>query len=284
MTGNRRHCVDALIHSATVRAGRNVALATVILLGLGNPGVAEEVSPGGSVIHRYDGVTPDTSTPESEAVHAEDIGAALEPLLGDYYVSHEIVSMAVHMDVLVFPPSAKRNAWTFVTSGMSDKSMSVPDGLDSSEYGFAELVIAVPPEWFTKDERGWIREAELEDENKYWPIRNLKYLGRFPHEYQTWFWESHSIPNGNPVEPFAASTKMDGVVLAPLSDWPEHYRKIKAKDGTLINLFAVVPVYPEEMQAKLDLGFDTLMPALLAVGVTEKVNAARANVAEELLQ
>lgn len=232
----------------------------------------------------YDHITPDTSAPEQEALHAEDIGNSLEPFLGDHYVYHELVSTAVHMDVLVFPPTPARNQWTFVTSGMSDKPMSVPDGLDQDKYGYAELVIAVPPDWFTKDDKGWIPEAQLKDPEKYWPIETLKYLGRFPHEYRTWFWDSHTIPNGNPPAPFSDRTRMDGVVLSELADWPEKYRVVKAKDRTLINLFAVIPLYPDEMQAKLDLGYDVLMPALAKAGVGELVAQTRPSVGPELLK
>lgn len=258
-------------------------IALAMLLALPIYGLsAEEVSPGGSVIYEYENVTPDTSAPQHEAVHVEDIQNALEPLLGENFVCHELTSTTVHLDVLVFAPTPSRNQWTFVTSGMSDKRMAVPEGLDPDEYGYAELVIAVPADWFSKGADGKIPDAELQDGTKYWPIRTLKFLGRFVHEYRTWFWESHTIPNGNPAEPYSAQTSMDGALLAPLSNWPEQYRTIKASDGSVINLFAVIPLYPDEMQAKLDLGYDTIMPALIDAGVTERVSLSRPSVAPNL--
>ncbi|MEQ1952924.1 suppressor of fused domain protein [Mesorhizobium sp. CN2-181] len=243
---------------------------------------AEEISPGGSTIHRYENVVPDHSTPEGEAIHLKDIEEQLKPLLGEGYVFHEIESTSVHLDVLVFPPRQERNRWTFVTSGMSDRAMSTPEGLDPADYGFSELVIALPGNWFTKDEKGMIPEAELGDWNRYWPVGTLKFLARFPHEYRTWLWEGHSVPNGAPAEPFSPNTKLDGVVLTPLHDWPEQYRTVEASDGTRIGLFAVVPVYPDEMQAKLDLGFDVLMPAFAKAGVSEMVVETRPSVAPGL--
>ncbi len=245
---------------------------------------AQEVSPGGDPIHRYKNVIPDHSSPKNEAVHLADIVKKLEPLLGSYYVFHELESEGVHMDVLVFAPTPQRDRWTFVTSGMSDRAMSVPDSLDKETYGFAELVVAVPAAWFTKNEKGMIPESELEDEQKYWPIGWLKLLGRFTHTYRTWIWKGHSIPNGDPADPLAANTKLDGFVLAPLSDWPEEYRTVDAVDGARISLFAIVPVYPEEMQLKLNSGFDKLFPALLKAGVTETVHESRTNVALEAVQ
>ncbi len=258
----------------------------VSLLSLGNVSVAaaQEYSAGGSKLKTYDHVHPDGSSPEVEAVHLEDLEQALTTFLGENYVLHELVSAAAHIDVLVYPPTAERDQWTFVTSGMSDKRMTVPEQLDPEQYGYAELVIAVPGDWFDNDDKGMIRDADLEDEAKYWPIRTLKFLARFPHEYRTWFWEGHTIPNGNPQEPFSIETLMDGVVLTSLTSWPERYRTVKAVSGKLINLFAVVPLYPDEMQAKLDLGYDALQRKLVDAGVAEVVDPTRPSVASELIQ
>lgn len=252
------------------------ATSTVVAL-------AQETSPGGSIIYRYDDVIPDTSTPETEAVHFDDIEQALKPFLGEPYVYHEEVSVAAHIDVLVYAPTAERDNWTFVTSGMSDKAMTVPDSLSTSEFGYAELVIATPANWFSKGADGMIPQTELDDLNKSWPIETLKFLARFPHEYRTWFWETHTIPNGNPAEPFSPSTRLDGVILSQLHRWPERYRTLKAADGRVISLFAVVPLYPDEMQAKLDLGEEKLTPALIKAGVAEVVNETRPSVGPELL-
>jgi hypothetical protein len=53
-------------------------------------------------------------------------------------VLHELVSELVHVDIHVVVPTPKRNCYTLVTSGMSDRPMNVPAGLE--ELRFAELV------------------------------------------------------------------------------------------------------------------------------------------------
>jgi hypothetical protein len=248
----------------------------------GGSAYTQEVSPGGSAIRRYEDVKPNLNTPEGEALHTEDIQDALTPFLGENFVLHEIVSTAIHLDVLVFRPTPARNHWTFVTSGMSDKPMTVPPDLSVDTYGHAELAIAVPGDWFSTGDNGMMPEAELNDQTRYWPIGLLKFLGRFPHEYSTWFWESHSIPNFDPPEPYASNTKLSGALLAPLSDWPEQYRSIRARDGTLINVFAVIPIHEDEMKAKLDLGYDSVIAALLEEGVTEVVDIDRPSITSKL--
>jgi hypothetical protein len=58
---------------------------------------AEEVSPGGSSIKRYENVVPDESTPEHETTHVAEIENALKPFLGENYVYHEIISTSIHL-------------------------------------------------------------------------------------------------------------------------------------------------------------------------------------------
>jgi hypothetical protein len=57
--------------------------------------------------------------------------------------------------------------------------------------GDAELVMALPAEWP-------LEQSELEDESNYWPLGLLKMLARLPHEFETFVWFGHTIPNGDP--------------------------------------------------------------------------------------
>jgi hypothetical protein len=143
-------------------------------------------------------------------------------------------------------------------------------------------VIALPPDWFSVDEKGMIPDSELEDSEKYWPIGLLKFLGRFPHEYKTWLWESHSIPNGDPAATYGANTKLSGAILTSLHKWPSDHRQVTLNNGNVVNLFAVVPVYDDEMNTKLDIGFDKVFPALVDAGVSELVDVARPSIAPKL--
>lgn len=91
-------------------------------------------------------------------------------------VFHEILSDLIHVDVHYIKPSEKHNYHTLFTTGMSYLPMSTPERLE--EYQYAELVVCLPPDWPISDEA-------LRDNKYYWPIRWLKMLARFPHEYET---------------------------------------------------------------------------------------------------
>ncbi|MDG4772986.1 hypothetical protein [Solwaraspora sp. WMMD792] len=40
-------------------------------------------------------------------------------------------------------------------------------------------------------------------------------MARLPHEYSTWIGDWHSVPNGDPPQPYAAGTPFAGVVVTP---------------------------------------------------------------------
>ncbi|GAA1299943.1 suppressor of fused domain protein [Planotetraspora silvatica] len=93
------------------------------------------------------------------------------------FVLHEIASHLVGVHVYVVGPSAERPYQTLVTSGMSERPMTVPDGHGISPY--AELMLCLPADWP-------LTQAALHDERTGWPVRVLKQVARLPHEYGTW--------------------------------------------------------------------------------------------------
>jgi hypothetical protein len=118
---------------------------------------------------------------------------------------------------------------------------------------------------------------ELEDERKYWPIRLLKSLARFPHECKTWLGFGHTVPNGDPPAPFADDTDLCCALLLPPVRVPAAFYDLKLRDGREVNVYGVVPLYAEEMQLKLTCGTDALLERFDDAGVTELLEPRRAN-------
>jgi len=243
----------------------------------------DEITPGGSRIQRYETHEHEFRPPEAGADHVEELTGFLEEFLGqNSFVWHEIVSDKVHIDVLAFSPSTGRNFWTFVTSGMSDLPMEVPEAVqDPKAVSYSELVISLPADWFETDEDGSIPDRVLRDGERYWPIRELKWTARFPHEYGTWIWLGHSIPNGDPAEPFADNTTMSGVVLLPLITWPEEKLSFRRSDGERVNFLGIYPVYDDEMRLKLERGTEALETAFAGARVTEVLDISRQSAARK---
>ncbi|MEU4428930.1 suppressor of fused domain protein [Actinoplanes sp. NPDC024001] len=182
-------------------------------------------------------------------------------------VYHEMLSHLVAVHVHVIGPTAERPYRTLITTGMSERPMSVPAEAEVSPY--AELMIALPPQWPVPG------TYPSGDERADWPITLLKQLARLPHEYRTWLGHWHTIPNGDPATPYAPGVPFTGVIVTPMLMVPDEARTIRAADGTEINLLALVPLHPAEMAFKLRRGSDALTDALDRGGVTELVDPDR---------
>jgi hypothetical protein len=184
----------------------------------------------------------------------------------DYMVWHQKVSVYVHVDLHVVPPSDDRPFFTLITSGMSEKPMPAP----SEDVAYCELVMALPPDWPMARE-------DFADERHYWPFRLLQMLAALPHQYETWLWLGHTVPNGDPPAPYAPGTGLCCAMLAPTLMVPEAFEVLR-HDGREISFHGVFALHEDEMQAKLDGGLDAVLEPLYQAGVTELVDPSRPSV------
>jgi hypothetical protein len=204
---------------------------------------------------------------QAEPGNAEAIEAHVERYFGKpTFVWHEIASDLVHLDVHVIEPTPERPWFTLFTTGMSDLPMTVPDGAGVSPY--AELMICLPPDWP-------LAESSMSNESSYWPVRLLKMVARLPHEYSTWIGAWHSVPNGDPAEPYAPGTPFTGVVVTPVLNCPPEARAITTGSGKEISLLALVPLHPAEMELKFTQGTDALIAALDRANASDVLDPAR---------
>ncbi len=185
------------------------------------------------------------------------------------HVFHEVVSDLVHVDVHLVPPQPDRPLVTLVTSGMSDRPMTLPPGCDASAY--AELLLCLPADWP-------LEQADFKDEANYWPVRLLKFLARLPHEYDTWLGFGHTVPHGDPPEPFDASTGLCCALVVPPTLFDDRFDQLALSDDKVVQFYAVVPIYREEMAFKLRHGTEELLRRFAAVGVCELLDPHRPNV------
>jgi len=229
-----------------------------------------EFSEGGTPILRHEHREREWTVPQHHGEHLEEIEKHLEKHVGKVAtVFHEIVSDLIHLDVLFVTASKDRPYHLLVTSGVSDEPMHVPEGAE--QYRRAELMIALPETWPLEGD-------EAKEEKNYWPVRWLKFVGRLPHEYNTWIGWGHSIPNGDPAEPIA-DTKFVGVTLAPPYWLTEDFFQLQTKSGERISFYSMIPLYAEEMDLKLKKGADELDRRFAKAGIGYVLDTNRPNVA-----
>jgi len=233
------------------------------------PGPETETTPAGTAVYRHQARERDFEPAvagDSLEVIDQHIERCIGPVAG---VLHELVSDLVHIDVHQVPPTDDRPFWTLVTSGMSDRPMTVPEGAE--DYAFAELVICLPSDWPMSQE-------SFEDEQNYWPIRLLKILARLPHEYDTWLGPGHTVPNGGEDDvPYADGTGFTcALLLPPMLVVPPEFSRLE-RDDRVVNFHAVWPLFPREVEYKLNHGLESLLDRFEKHQVTELVETDRAN-------
>lgn len=215
----------------------------------------EEYSPGGSAIYRYQpledrGFRP----PDDTCVSMEAIEKHMEAIFpgGEGFVYHEILSDLVHIDVHVLRGPRAEDGTILYTTGMSDLPMSLPEEIsDREDLKYAELYMLLPGDWNVGEAGQASQDMPYES---FWPIQMMKFLARFPHEYQTWLGWGHTIPNGPEYTPICEGVGFGGAVLTQLSLVPE----LTTESGKEIQMLMLIPAYKEEIEYKLKYGMEGL--------------------------
>lgn len=237
----------------------------------------QEYSESGNPIYRYDEIKPQDFTPAfGDGENIEAISDHIEKHIGNIEcVFHEIISDLVHIDIHWVKPSKKFPFHTLVTSGMSDIPMAVPEVMKGNQ--FAELCILLPENWQIAGENHQTMEEVFSEETNYWPIRWLKIIARFPHEYSTWVGHGHTIPNGENAEPFADNTKLGCMILMPSITLGDDFFKLEINSEKTINFYCLYPIYKEEMEYKLKKGSDALIDNFEKYNISDVVDINRRN-------
>lgn len=209
-------------------------------------------------------LTPELYTEEQ----LDAIESHIERYFGSYEkVFHEIFSPDIHVDICIIPPTPERNFLTLVTEGMGAHRMDVPEELADEGLERAELLICLPPDW----------NMDSEAEKDFWPIRLLKQLARLPIACETWLGWGHSIDH---EEPFAENTALSASLLLSPGAFGEDACVCELPDGGEVNFYQVLPIYPEEMELKLEYSTDALLDRMVgAVGHVVEID--RCNVCED---
>ncbi|TYR81329.1 suppressor of fused domain protein [Priestia megaterium] len=191
-----------------------------------------------------------------------------------HMVYHEVVSHLVHVDVYHIALSEERPYHTLITQGMSDKPMVTLPEVDESQY--AELLCFLPPEWD-------ISEEGFKDDTVYWPIENLKFSARFPHELDTWIGFGHTVQNGNPIQPFAPNTKLCASLLLPPLLNEEDALVAHIREGKNVEFYNVILLYESEMKYKMKHGIDKLLDRFDKHEISEFYDIHRKNICKKIL-
>src|SRR5262245_46646862 len=120
-----------------------------------------------SRIQRHTKSAPNSRATKRVARYREAIHGHIEKHWGDATTVFQdiIASEYIHVDIHVVAATKSRPYHTLITSGMSDRPMTVPKGAE--ELRLAELVMSLPASW-PLGRKGW------DHERHWWPFHWLK--------------------------------------------------------------------------------------------------------------
>ena len=166
--------------------------------------------------------------------------------------------LPVQVEVRVEAPNRERPFYTLKTSGMSERPMKVPRGMQ--DLALTEVCLCLPKDWPMAEE---------------WPFRLLKVVALYPHIHKTWVAWGQTL--GSLLEPAAQDPtgRFSGVLLtapAYLRDGAEQFTRA---DGRVVRYLAVVPLLREELRFAHENSGEALDEKLTAAGVTELLDPKR---------
>ena len=203
--------------------------------------------------------------------HAQWIAEHVENLYPneDVKVFHEFMSLDFKVHIyFIKPKNCSFNI--LLTSGMSSLAMNVQDEVEDKEnYKFAELIVMIPKN---------IEFAEVysgENKNDY-IITILKQTAKFPHHYDTWLGIGHTIRYTEDLETYGNDTKFVGGIILPSATFEEDFTQIN-KNGALINIYSFFPLYENELQYKIENGYNALIDLIIQANCKEILDNNRKN-------
>ena len=175
-------------------------------------------------------------------------------------VFHEIFSPDIHLDVCFIPPTDEEPFYKLVTMGAGAYEMAIPEQWKEYNLERAEYVIYVPKDWN-------IQSPDMKD---YWPIKVLKDVARLPIQCDTWLSFGHTTQQDEEGSPYASNTGFNSVIL----DFCENHQgevQLETSSGKVINFYQIFPLYPEELQFKLENDAEALIDLFDQKGIDYKI-------------
>jgi hypothetical protein len=161
----------------------------------------------------------------------------------------EAYPQGVRADIALIEPSEGRAYRTLITVGMGAFVMDVPEDLADCELERAELMMCLPSSW----------SFSRFGAERNWPLDWLRILAHIPVEKDLWLGWGHIVPTEGPVSGKAAFSCM--LLTDPL-DYEEAASYCEMPDGSVVNIYQVLPIFEDEMKYRQEKGTDALLTLL----------------------
>ena len=138
--------------------------------------------------------------------------------------------------------------------------MAIPEKWQKYQLDYAEYVIYLPKDW----------NINSGEDTDYWPIKTLKDVARLPIWCNTWLSYGHTTQSDEEGSAYAPNTRFNSVVLNYAENRKGDIRLVMPS-GKVINFYEIIPMYPEELQFKMENGADALFEKFEEMGIQYRV-------------
>lgn len=185
-------------------------------------------------------------------------------------IFHEFASFDFHLDVY-YIKLKESPCDILITSGMSLLAMTIPDQVEiKTDYQFAELMMPVP-------KTIKISNMPSDGNGDDWVISMMKDTARFPHHYDTWLTEGHTLQATHNMETYCDQTNFVGCILLQSASFDEKLTEFITKDGEKINIYSIFPLYKNELEYKIDNGYNAFFDLLINAHANDVFDNNRSN-------
>ena len=147
--------------------------------------------------------------------------------------------------------------------------MNIPDSLQGYDLDYAEYVMLLPANW----------NLSSVEESDYWPMRALKNTARLPIYTDSWLGYGHTVQAKEDGSPYAENTGFNSLMLANAVGLDGSSLSLTLSSGRKLNFFLLIPIYPEELQFKMQNDADALLDLLLELPGFPVLDLQRKNTA-----
>ena len=203
----------------------------------------KEVSPGGSVIHRYSSdqwAQTQVGFIEKAGEYGKLRDSIYERRFGQpKLVWHEPIPLIPHIDVMeYYRTSENGEVCVLATSGMSNLPMRIPPNAEAPRR--VEIIF-----YCTEPKREY--------------IETMRWLAHFPHDQKSWIGAFHTVPNGNPPEPLWGTAMDTLFFLPPIVRKDTTLREDLILDDDPVEFLWLVPLTSAECKLKLAKGSKAIL-------------------------
>lgn len=170
-------------------------------------------------------------------------------------------------NLLLVRATQERDCHVIVTCNLSDEPMESA----KNEWKWAELCALLPSDWP-------LDPAQWENPDFGWPAFELQRLVEVTRQSGSWLGFGHTVPNGDPPQPFAPSTEQCATFLLPPLELPPNFARLRLLDEEILNFWAIVPIYAGELALKMNQKAPSLIEKLSTKGVSDRIAPTRPDV------